>query len=1146
MIKLSDVINANTRFSRSANIERDHGAHAIDGYIPTGRAIDVIGRLGRGLSDPAAGRTFSLTGPHGSGKSSLAVFLDAMTAPRKSAEHDTAMSLLGETDAEIAEVIHAGLRSVDPLGAGFVRALATADREPVAVTIARALHAGAIRDLGRRQRTVPASFADPVASQRLTSRDILDAIRGVAERRPVILVVDEFGKNLEAYAESGRDGDPYLLQELAEATQGDDPLPLAILTLQHLSFDEYVQDVATSRRREWAKVQGRFQDIPYVETTTQARRLIAATFTRSVSDLDRAWASWRRKQAPAFASAGLSDLLEQSAGAYPLHPLTLAVLPDLCSRYGQNERTLFSFLAGAEPLAVPAFLGASTWTARRPLPFVTLDRVYDYFLDSSATSIGASATASRWLEIESRIRDTTGLTAPQARLLKTIGVLNLVSSAGTLRASRPVLHLAMQGAMPTRTIDEALGGLEAAGLITYRDFADEYRIWQGTDYDLRGAVEIARRTCQDRPLAALLNESAPLDAAVAGRHSQECGVLRVVRRAFSDLNPIDLEPPGPDSPWDGLALYTASPNRWSAPSVPDGSKPVVVVQGDGDDHLRELAVDATALTLALNSAEVGNADWVARRELVERLAAARQRLNQKIAETWAPQTAAWTLLNDGNPVDGRAGVSAALSQAMDRVYTATPRVANEMIARRELTSQGAKARRMLLEAFLTHANEEAFGIDGYGPHRAMYEALFRVTGLHRFVDGVRGIHTPTDRRWRQAWTALNDTLSEATDYRLNLVEAAAVLKAPPYGLKDGIIPVLLIAALTARADDLALYEHGSLVLLLDDAVAERMCRNLGHFTVKNAAASRGPRQAVVAALSDALGIQSRTGTVTFLQAVRAMFGTLRALPPYAQQTKVGVSEEAVAVRSAFKTAGEPDTLLFKTLPAALGLEPFTARGKPDVARAQVFAGRLADALRDLNGAYERLLADIAEHLACATALQPDLPELQAQLSGQAANLTGHVLEPRTRALAAALNRPGLDPEQWLVNAAMVVAEGQAPRVWTDDLAARFTLQVAELGGAWRRTNALLYDNRARDGQPYETRKITITYPDGRETADIVSLTPSETATLDEVLGDAYETLVARFGSEAAARRTLLAWLAIDAETALDGRERDGSAVGIGG
>ena len=270
MTTLETQVSVNRRFARSANVERDHGASAIAGYILTGRALDVADRIGRGLADSTAGRAFSLTGPHGGGKSSLAVFLDALFEPRDTAAHQAAIGLLREADSNIARVVLEGLLAVDPSGRGAVRAFVTSERESVTSTIARALYSAAIRDIGPRQSAVPRSFASPGEDSVLTPADIMSAVRKLAAKRPLVLVIDEFGKNLEAYAEQGRDGDPYLLQELAESAQGDSSLPLTIVTMQHLSFDEYVQETSAARRREWAKVQGRFQDIPYVEAGAQA------------------------------------------------------------------------------------------------------------------------------------------------------------------------------------------------------------------------------------------------------------------------------------------------------------------------------------------------------------------------------------------------------------------------------------------------------------------------------------------------------------------------------------------------------------------------------------------------------------------------------------------------------------------------------------------------------------------------------------------------------------------------------------------------------------------------------------------------------------------------------------------------------------
>ena len=191
------------------------------------------------------------------------------------------------------------------------------------------------------------------------------------------------------------------------------------------------------------------------------------------------------------------------ASCYPLHPLAAAVLPELCSRHGQHERTLFSFLTGPDPASAASFprsdqaagggarcrcsgstpsTTTSSPAARSPLP--------------RPGRAGGPRSATR-------IRDTHGLPDRQAQLAKAIAVLNLVSTSGTVRASRPVL------ALTNDPIDQSLAELETTGIVTYRDFADEYRIWHGTDVDIRRLLDTAHQTVHRQPLADILSGGQP-------------------------------------------------------------------------------------------------------------------------------------------------------------------------------------------------------------------------------------------------------------------------------------------------------------------------------------------------------------------------------------------------------------------------------------------------------------------------------------------------------------------------------------------------------------------------------------------------------------------------------------------------------------
>lgn len=1128
--KLANYVTTSNRFSRSANVERDHGGAAVDGYIPTGRALDVISRVASGLADPAAGRTFTITGPHGGGKSSLAVFLDGLLASPSSPEFKRAHAILKNVAPDIDRTLRAAMRSVSAGKSGFVRAFATARNEPVTATIARALHAGAQRHGNSTRALVPAEFGQSRVNA--NPETIRSVVYEMTQCSPVLLVVDEFGKNLEYFATSGSDGDPFLLQELAEMTQGDKAVPLVIITMQHLSFDDYVQGSSTTRRREWAKVQGRFQDVPYIETPSQSRRLIASALEQDES-FQRAARRWLADQRSSLESLGLRDLAEDAAAAMPLHPIALAVLPELCSRYGQNERTLFSFLAGAEPSALPAYLAKTPWKPKDPIPFAGLDLLYDYFLETSGNMIGVADGASRWIEIETRIRDTPGLTSAQLKVLKTVGLLNLVASGGRIRASEAMLRLTLGTDDQCGTeLAGLVKSLIDAGLITYRAFSDEYRIWQGSDYNLRQVIENARNTYSATDLGDLLRDASSLEPLVAGRHSQRTGVLRVFARTFHGGEGCGLDELAPA--FDGVVCYTTDPKL--APlraSRPTDGRPAIYVIPEDVSAVRDAAIDAAALHSALKSANSEGADWVAQAELVERASAAQQKLQMVIADTWNTR-ARWVLAGTKEPLDSSTGVSTLLSDVADAIYSETPHIANEMIARRELTSQGAKARRFLTDALLAHPGAEAFAIEGYGPERAIYEAVFRKTGIHRRSETGRWeLHSPTDRSWKPAWSLMNRLFDSAVDERVSLADLRFRLTLPPVGLKDGIIPLLLIAGLVARGDEIALYEHGSLVLSIDDAVAERLTKNLSHFSIKNTETGRGKRSVVIDSLVTRMGITNpnRVAAPTFLNVATALFRELRLLPPYSQKTRVALSPEAIAVRDAFHQATEPDVLLFETLPAIFNMGPFRGRRRLDKRVADEFADRLAEVIRELRESYANLLTSIRHQLAQATSTSGDLRELRQALSADATRLDGHVLEPRLKAFVGALGRP-LDEDEWLENVAMVVCEGQAPRVWTDDVAGLFPLRIAELGGALRRTSALLHDRLAANKTPgYVLSRMTLTRPDGTETIELLTLTEPEKTALDPHFERLLATLMENGVSRAAACRMLMARLAIEHEKA---------------
>ncbi len=1127
MATLADYVSVRPRFARSANLERDSGrSEPFDGYIVTGRALDVIERITGAALSGRSGGAWSLTGPYGSGKSSLALLLDAAFGPNKKIRN-VALDLIAATSRDAAEAVRKTHDHHHTRGAGFQRGLVTASREPIAHTLLRALHAAVLGTYGR----IPSSGKFPAAKLLRTALRNLDApklwagspslavveiARCLAERAPLLLVIDEFGKTLEAIRDGG-EADPYVLQQLAEAGQGAG-LPIFIVTLQHLSFEDYLVGAEASKRREWAKVQGRFEDVAYVESGRQTRALIGSVFDIR----DEALRDRIRRRARTYSGSlrqlGIADGTDAEVlgSCYPLHPLVALVLPELCSRYGQHERTLFSFLAGTDPSSAASFLAAKNLPTRGSLPSVSLDAVYDYFVAGGAASSVALSQSSRWTEIATRLRDVHGLSKRQTRLAKTIALLNLVSTSGTIRASREVLTLAEPNA--GRTLAE----LESRGIVTYRAFADEYRIWQGTDIDIRRLLDAAHERIQQHSLFEVLSGMEAPPPVVAARHSAEHHVLRVFSRRYTEGRE-SVEGLDPFSPYDGEILLVVGSKAPSLPAPSLGARPVIAAVPESVEELERAAREAAAVAAVLADPAVAG-DPVARGELGERLAQARAQFDRAFGVAFRPDACRWTM-RVGESIEQELTAnrgSTPLSEAADLAYWSTPVVRNEMLNRTELTSQGAKARRILLEAMIDRGAEPDLGFEGYGPEVAMYRAFLKGTGLHRSAPGQQELdfREPKDPFLKPAWKVVRREFKRARTGRLNLREVYGTLLSPPIGMKAGVIPVFLTAALLAYRDEIAIYEHGTFKPVLSADLSERMVRNPGHFEIKHFANTTGARGEVVAALAQRLRLGSgsrRYRVANVVAVVGHLVTTARRLDRFTLRTRA-LGAGAVAARNALVAAVEPDRLLFEALPVALGFAPVRARAKT-YEDAKPYARSVARAFEELSGRADGLLAELLELL-----LDTSAETSRLAVSGQAAALEGQVLDPEVRAFVLTLANDAAETDHDWIRAIATVVAKRAPSEWSDEDVTRFRHELAPRVAAFRRLVALHAEHRADGGGAFDALRVTLTRSDGREHVDVVEIGEHERPDAEKAVDAALAELKDITRSPHRANRVLLALL----------------------
>jgi hypothetical protein len=1116
---LSTYFELNRRYYRSVNLERDlDKPDAVEGYVPTERSGEALRRVLSAIGDPNAHRAWTITGVYGTGKSAFAHYLAALCAPEDSP--------IGKVALDIADQVFVPnspeMKSILEISQdGLLRAVATAQREPLSWTIARALSRGA--ELFWKQKRKP-SFLNEINEWRsqaesghclVTDQQILKALKEVVKtaKTDVLLIVDELGKNLEFAAHNQGIQDLYLLQQIAELElEGEHQVYL--IGILHQSFAGYSDRLSTTEQSEWTKIHGRFTDIVLTESPSQMTRLMGQAIDRSKADsiihsVHQESQDWFEALQGVLAEHEISAKV--LADAYPLHPIAALVLPMLCVRYAQNDRSLFTFLTSDEPYSFKQFLNSAS-IENDQIPTLKLHQLYDYFVEA-VTGLASRLNLQRWVEVQGLIEDAKDQSEDVLKVLKTIGVLNLVTSTGKFRATPEVVALALCDSpadkRERKRWQKVIQELVEKKLITHRRTQDELRIWQGSDFDVEAAIQEQIEQSHSS-LVELLTQIAPLKPLVAQRHYTTTGTLRYFEQRYVDRASLLSASVGMGKTCDGwIGYWLDSAPLQSVPFATADGKPMIFITADNLDLLRMRGLEFQALQKIWKEAPELQTDAVAKREVRQRLVEAELLLNETIALVFDWSTGLNDCWVEGEvaKVESSRMFQSMLSDVCDRTYHLGLVLDNELINRRELTSQGAKARRELIEAMLNCAGQERLGLEGYGPEVAMYGSVLGATGIHRQEEDTWGFYPPgEDAGVTTIWQAIESFFRAASDGQRSLNLLYEQLAQPPYGVKPGVIPILLAALLIYHVDDVGIYKDGTFIPVLGAEHFELLVKDPSRFSVKYFEMV-GLRSQVFKELETVLKspnakAQPGVRNASLLAIAKPLFGFVRQLPDFTRSTK-RLSAETLKVLQVLQTAQEPDALLFTALPEACGFKPMNAGEQENEQSAKAFRKQLVQCLHEIQTAYDTLLSDCQKYLYDAFGVRSKAVNLREDLRVRASYLEGQCVEPTLKHFVGTAIDEKISDKDWLESLVRTIAD-KHPKGWVDEDLSRFEIALSDLVRRFQNLEALRTEMR-RQGKGFEALRITVTEPNGKEVHEVVWVDADHEALFDRLVKDILST-----------------------------------------
>jgi hypothetical protein len=793
------------------------------------------------------------------------------------------------------------------------------------------------------------------------------------------------------------------------------------------------------------------------------------------------------------------------------------VLPALIRtfrRFGQNERSLFSFLLSNEPFGLQTFSAKSLRDAE---PY-RLSDFYDYVRTNFGHRLVAQSYRSHWNLIDSLIESFATEDPMQVKILKTVGILNLLNDSDLVPTEEAIVcALAGIDRNAQKQIRDTLEKLRTSRRVLYNRGRERgLCLWPHTSVDLEKAYEDARRAI-DTPqrVASLIKDYLETRPIVARRHYIETGNLRYFDVRYCSISEMPSLIQNQTTDSDGtivillceteqerdvalkLARSSELQNRinWLV-AVP---KPLNNLASLVQEVLRWDWVSTNTLEL--------NADKYAREEVTRQKTDARSQLERRIQSIigfkqmsgqmpldWFHQTKALKIRTGRHLLEE-------LSRLCDETYELAPRIHNELVNRRNLSSAAAAARMRLIERMFTATGVELLGMDPAKkpPEMSMYLSVLKNTGFHRKHGDAWYIGEPHHKTDEKCGTLpslrlIREIVQREPDSRVNIVALFEELRKPPYGVRDGIIPLLLTVFAITHEKDVAFYKDGTFLRELNAEAMLVLTKAPERFDIQYCKIE-GVRAELFEKLLAVLEVKTTNEReVELLDVVKKLCVFVAQLPAYVLNTK-NLPPTALAVRDVILNAREPAKLLFTELPKACGFDPIptdATASKP----VQAFVKTLKAALDDLKTSFPELQERLRRELRGAFNLPGTFQQFRTALVGRAGQVALSVNELKLRAFCLRLMDDNLPESDWLESLGSYLAL-KPPSKWQDTDEDAFDNELAQCATRFHRVESIAF---ARGKSPTNAVgiRLAITQANGVEHEQVVHFTADEELQLREL------------------------------------------------
>lgn len=993
-------------FTTSVNILRD--AERDFNYIPTPNAGQIVSQI---VNDFKKGiHSFNIVGTYGTGKSS---FLLALEQSLKGTKRYFEPNFIANPTVDFIKIVGSYTSIVEQFADIFE------------ITTNKNKHENILSEIFNRYYA-------------LDNNGIL------------FILLDEFGKFLEYASKHNPENELYFIQQLAEFCNTPKH-NIILITTVHQSFESYAYSLNNGQKQEWTKVKGRFREITFNEPVEQLLYLASEYVADNFDDVPKKSTieNCLKLAADTKSFNFNKDFLSVIATKlYPLDILAATTLTLSLQRYGQNERSLFTFLESTDHTGLAKF-------NKEENPFYNLSCVYDYlnFNFYSFLTSRYNPDFSAWSSIRSAIenieRTFDKSINDYIKAVKIIGLLNIYSANGAV-LDESFLRDYLKTACGISNSNDIIKNLEVKNIIRFRYHSKRYILFEGTDLDIQTAInEAGNKISEVGDITTLLNKYFKFTPVFAKLYSYETGTPRFFEFVISEY-PIKKVPEGEIDGFVNLVFNSKLQQTNIQEASQTQDEAIIYCFFKNSTEIKNLLFEIEKIQKVIDE---NKDDKVARRELENIVDAQIRLLNHYITDNIYTGTddVKWFFKGEEQQVLNKKDFNKLLSQVCSVVYNATPVFKNELVNKHRISSSIHTAKRNYFKALVNNWDKENLGFEEtkFPPEKTIFLSLLKENSISPIRDNrfdVISINSASS--FSQLWNISEKFVVEAKSEQKKISELVETLRNKPFKLKQGLIDFWVPTFIFLKREDFAIFNDESYIPNLSEENLELIAKNPENYSIKSFDIE-GVKLDIFNSYRTFLNqsTEAKFDNNSFIETIKPFIVFYKQLPEYSKRTK-RLSQSALKIRQAISTSKDPEETFFEAFPNALGMSLATLQ--KDKSKLQVYTTTLQEAVRELRTSYDELIKRFEEFICNEfVGKTVDFEEYKAHLQIRFRKLKKHLLLSNQKTFIQRIDSQLDDKKAWLNSIAQAI-NGKTLEMFNDEdeilLYDKFKAMILQLDG----------------------------------------------------------------------------------------------------